>query len=195
MKNISRYFINGLIVIVPIGITVFVVSQILNITEKLLGRHLPVQFPGLGLIAVLIIILAVGWLSSNLMMRRLIELGERILNSIPIIKFIYNSVKQLSTAVFESQNMFKHAVLVPFPHPNAKALGFVMTDLSEPLARHTAGESVCVFIPMSLNMTAGFNIIVPRRDIIPIDVTSESALQYILTAGTVMPRGNGATKP
>jgi uncharacterized membrane protein len=195
MKKLSKYFINGLIVIVPVAITYFVVVKILEITENLLGRHLPVKFPGLGLIAVLVIILAVGWLSSHWVMKRVIELGEQALFKIPFLKFIYNSVKQLSTAVLESQNMFKQAVLVPFPYPGAKALGFVMTALSQPLAMHTDEESVCVFIPMSLNMTAGFNIIVPKRDIIPLDVTSESALQYILTAGTVMPCGSEATKP
>jgi uncharacterized membrane protein len=194
MKDLSKYFINGLIVIVPIAITTFVVMEILDITENLLGRHLPLKFPGLGLIAVLAIILAIGWLSSHWITIRLIGYGERILSTIPFIKFIYNSVKQLSTAVFESQNMFKQAVLVPFPHTGAKALGFVMSELSTPIARNLGEESVCVFIPMSLNMTAGFNIIVPRRDIIPLDVTSESALQYILTAGTVMPRSGEATK-
>lgn len=194
MKNLSRYFINGLIVIVPAAITFFVIAEILDFTERLLGRHLPVKFPGLGLIAVLLIILLVGWLSSHLMMQRLIAYGEHLLSRIPFIKFIYNSVKQLSTAVFESQNMFKQAVLIPYPHPGSKALGFVMTALSEPVTRKLGEESVCVFIPMSLNMTAGFNIIVPKRDIIPLDVTSESALQYILTAGTVMPRGD-VTKP
>jgi uncharacterized membrane protein len=179
---------------VPIAITAYVVLGILNLTENILGRHLPLHFPGLGLIAVVAVILTVGWLSSHWILKRLIEFGERLLNSIPIIKFIYNSVKQLSTAMFESQNMFKQAVLVPFPHPGAKAVGFVMCDLSEPLTRHLSEENVCVFVPMSLNMTAGFNIIVPKRDIIPLDVTSESALQYILTAGTLMPRGGEATK-
>ena len=195
MKNFSKYFINGLIVIVPVAITAFVVFQILNFTEVVLGRHLPIRFPGLGLIAVIAIILLVGWLSSHWVMKRLIEFGERLLSRIPVVKFIYNSVKQLSTAVFESQNMFKQAVLVPFPYPEARALGFVMTDLSAPIASRMCEECVCVFIPMSLNMTAGFNIIVPKRDIIPLDVTSESALQYILTAGTVMPRGGEASKP
>jgi Uncharacterized conserved protein len=194
MKNLSKYFINGLIVIVPMAITLFVIVEILDFTEGLLGRHLPVKFPGLGLLAVIAIILLVGWLSSNLMLKRLLELGERLLSTIPFVKFIYNSVKQLSTAVLESKHLFGQAVLVPFPHPGAKALGFTMTELSAPLASHLREECACVFIPMSLNMTAGFNIIVPKRDIIPIDVTSESALQYILTAGTVMPHGE-ATKP
>lgn len=194
MKAISKYFINGLIVTVPIAITAFVVKTIFDLAEGLLGKHLPVSFPGVGLIAVMALIFLVGWLSSHWLLRRLIDLGERLLGAIPLIKFIYNSVKQLSTAVFESQHLFNQAVLVPFPHPGTKALGFVTTDLSAPITAKVGDESVCVFVPMSLNMTAGFNIIVPRRDIIPLDVTSESALQYVLTAGTVMPRGDEVTK-
>lgn len=194
MKNLSKWFINGLIVIVPIAITILVVIEIFDFTQGILGRHLPVYFPGIGLLSVIALILLVGWLSSYWILQNLLRFGEKLLSSIPIIKFIYNSVKQLSTAVFESQNLFKQAVLVPYPHPGVKALGFVMAELSEPIVSHLSEECVCVFVPMSLNMTAGFSIIVPKRDIIPLDVTSESALQYILTAGAVMPRGNGVTK-
>lgn len=194
MKRLSKYFINGLIVIVPIAITAFVVLEIFQVAERLLGRYLPIQFPGLSLVAVLGLILVIGWMSSYWILKRLLEFGERLLGSIPIIKFIYNSVKQLSTAVFESHSLLKQAVLVPYPHPGTKALGFVMADLSTPLTEGLAEESVCVFIPMSLNLTAGFNIIVPKRDIIPIDITNESALQYVLTAGAVMPQGMEVTK-
>lgn len=194
MKNLSKYFINGLIVVVPISITVFVVLQIFSFAETLLGRHLPVRFPGIGLIAGLAIILVVGWLSSHWILKRLLEFGERLLCSIPVVKFIYNSVKKLSTAVFESQQLFKQAVLVPFPHPAARTLGFVVPELSPKLAANLGEDQVCIFIPMSLNMTAGFNIIVPKRDIIPLDITSESALQYVLTAGAIMPRNDDVSK-
>lgn len=190
MKTMSKYFINGLIVIVPIAITLFVIVQIFAITEGLMGKHLPIHFPGIGLIAVLLIIFLVGWLSSHWMLKKLLSYAERLVNSIPIIKFIYNSVKQLSTAVFESQHLFKQAVLIPYPHPGAKTLGFIMADLSSALSSHLDEEHVCVFVPMSLNMTAGFNIIVPKKDIIPLNVTSESALQYVLTAGSIMPQAD-----
>ncbi|MDR3565189.1 MAG: DUF502 domain-containing protein [Negativicutes bacterium] len=194
MKTLSKYFLHGLIVLAPIAITGFVVLGVLQFTEALLGRHLPLHFPGIGLLAVLALILVVGWLSSYWLLRRLLEYGERLLGSIPVIKFIYNSVKQLSTAVFESQNLFRQAVLVPYPYPGIKTLGFVTTELSSPIADHLSEECVCVFIPLSLNITAGVNIILPKRDIIPLDVTSESALQYVLTAGAIMPHGNEATK-
>lgn len=194
MKILSKYFINGLIVMIPIAITTLVVLQILSITEGLMGKHLPLQFPGIGLVTVLALILLTGWLSSTWALRKLLEYCERGLGSIPVIKFIYSSVKQVSTAVLESQHLFKQAVLVPYPHYGSKAIGFVVTDLSEPITCHLAEEYVCVFIPMSLNITAGINIILPVREIIPLDITSESALQYILTAGAIMPRGNEATK-
>jgi uncharacterized membrane protein len=190
MKRVSKYFFSGLVIIVPITITIIVVMTIFNWTEGLLGHRLPVHIPGLGLLMVLIVIPLVGWMSSIWILQRMLAHMEKLVNSIPFVKFIYNSVKQVSTAVFDSQSLFRQAVLVPYPHPGCKALGFVVPELSAPIANALGEEHVCVFIPMSLNITAGLNIIVPKRDIIPLDVTSESALQYILTAGTIMPRGN-----
>lgn len=190
MKGSSTYFINGLIVIVPIAITAFVILNIFSFTEQLLGQYLPVHFPGLALLVVLCLIVLIGWLSSHWLLKNTIAYGERLLGSIPVVKFIYSSVKQISTAVFESPELLKHAVLVPYPHAGAKALGFVMTELSVPLAEKFTEEHVCVFVPMSLNLTSGFTIILPQRDIIPLDVTSESALQYVITAGAIMPRRN-----
>jgi uncharacterized membrane protein len=194
MKQISRFFINGLIVIVPIAITAFVVINIFKIVENILGQYMPLKFPGLGILAVLLIILLTGWLSSYWMGKRLLEVGERLLETIPVVKFIYKSVKQVSNAVFESHHLFKQAVLIPYPHPDTKALGFIVSDLSPVIADKLPEEHVCVFVPMSLNMTSGFNIIVPKKDIISIEATSESALQYCLTAGAIMPENSTANK-
>lgn len=198
MKNVSKYFINGLIVIVPIAITIFVIVEIFSFTESVLGRHLPIRFPGIGLITVVGLIFLVGWLSSYWILKRMLELGESILNKIPIVKFIYNSVKHLSTAVFESNNLFKQAVLVPYPQPGTKALGFIMADLSTPFKEQLKDDHVCVFVPWSLNMTSGTNLLVPKTDVIYLDISSESALQYVLTAGAVMPdndNDNGKNTP
>lgn len=193
MKWLSKNFINGLIVLIPITITSFVVLKIFSIAENWIGSYLPVQFPGLGLITAALSILLIGWLSSYWITKKIISWGERILATIPVVKFIYKSVKQVSTAVFESENLLKQAVLVPYPHSGTKALGFAMSPLSEPISEKMEEDSVCVFIPMSLNMTAGLNIIVPKKDIIILDVTSESALQYVLTAGAIMPQRNEET--
>ena len=130
-RKISRRFINGLILLVPLAITFFVIVETLNFTEGVLGKHLPCYFPGMGLITLLLIIYLAGWASSYWATRRLIRLGEKLLGKIPVVKFIYNSVKHLSTAVFESNNMFDHVVLVPFHQ--SKALGFIMADVPQVL--------------------------------------------------------------
>lgn len=185
-KRISRRFVNGLILLVPIVITLLVVSEVLHFTEGVLGKHLPFYFPGLGIITVVLGIYFVGWISSYWIMRRMIHYGEVLLGKIPVVKFIYNSVKHLSTAVFESNNMFDHVVLVPFHQ--SKALGFIMADVPSVLKEKLGDDYVCVFVPWSLNMTSGTNLFVRKQDVIYLDISSESALQYMLTAGAVMPR-------
>lgn len=192
MKLLSRYFINGLIVVVPVAITWLVIVQVFLVAENVIGRHLPVRFPGLGLAVFVCLIVAIGWMSSYWLPKKLLGFVERLLGSIPVVKFIYATVKKLSTAMLESPHLFKRAVLVPYPHQGCKALGFVMAELSAPLSEKTGEDMACVFIPMSLNMTAGFNIIVPKTDIIHLDISSESALEYIISAGMVMPEGNTA---
>ncbi len=193
MNKVSKRFINGLILLVPMAITVFVVTEVLNFTEIVLGKHFPVYYPGMGIVTVLLVIYLVGWLSSYWFMKRVISYGEWLLGKIPVVKFIYNSVKHLSTAVFESNNMFDHVVLVPFHQ--SRALGFVMAEVPAVLREKLGDDYVCVFVPWSLNMTSGTNLFVKKSDVIYLDISNESALQYMLTAGAVMPQRQMSTKP
>lgn len=192
MNKVSKRFINGLILLVPLVITVFVVTEVLNFTEIVLGKHFPVYYPGMGIVTVLLVIYLVGWLSSYWFMKRVISYGEWLLGKIPVVKFIYNSVKHLSTAVFESNNMFDHVVLVPFHQ--SRALGFVMAEVPAVLREKLGDDYVCVFVPWSLNMTSGTNLFVKKSDVIYLDISNESALQYMLTAGAVMPQRQMSTK-
>lgn len=193
MNKVSKRFINGLILLVPLAITVFVVTEVLNFTEIVLGKHFPVYYPGMGIVTVLLVIYLVGWLSSYWFMKRVISYGEWLLGKIPVVKFIYNSVKHLSTAVFESNNMFDHVVLVPFHQ--SRALGFVMAEVPAVLREKLGDDYVCVFVPWSLNMTSGTNLFVKKSDVIYLDISNESALQYMLTAGAVMPQRQMSPKP
>lgn len=177
----SKTFLNGLIVLVPVGITLFVVIQILNFTEGVLGKHLPFYFPGIGLIAVIALIYIVGWISQHWLLKHVIQFGESLVGKIPVVKFIYNSVKQFSTAIFESNSMFQHVVLVPFHQ--SLAMGFLMSDVPQVIKENLGEDYVCVFVPWSLNITSGTNLFVKRSEIIPIDIKSEEALQFMLTAG------------
>ena len=185
MKQVSRSFVNGLLVLVPVIITLLVIEWTLRFTEGVLGQYLPFYFPGMGIITLLLVIYAVGWASTNWALAKLIALGENMIGTIPFVKFIYTSVKRLSEAVLDSSSNFKRVVHVPYQ--GARALGFVMADLPPRFQQAMGGGYICVFVPWSLNMTSGTTILVKEEDAVTIDIPKEEALQYMLTAGAVMP--------
>lgn len=191
MKRLTKYFVNGMLLLVPIVITIAVVFSLIHYADRFIVGNLAIKtVPGTGILIILALILVIGWISTHWLTRKFVEWGEQLLGTIPFVKTIYSSVKQMSAAVFDSQKLLQQAVLVPYPHPGVKSLGFVMSEVDEPVKSALSEDSVCVFIPMSIALTAGFNIFVPRKDIIKLHISPESALQYILTAGAVMPRPN-----
>lgn len=187
MSRLYRYFGKGLIILVPIFITFFVLKETFQFTEGVLGSHFTYYFPGLGFIACVLFILLTGCLFSHWMLERLLGWGEKVIDTIPIINFIYQSVKKLSEAVFDSKQLFNQAVLVPYSTPQTKVLGFIVQRDMSPIMGADGKEYVCVFVPWSLNMTSGINLMVPQKDVIPLEVSGEEALQFVLTAGSVMP--------
>lgn len=193
MSGLYRYFGKGLIILVPIFITFFVLKETFQFTEGVLGSHFTYYFPGLGFIACLVFILLTGWLFSHWMLERLLGWGERVIGTIPIINFIYQSVKKLSEAVFDSKQLFNQAVLVPYSTPQTKVLGFIVQRDMSPIMGHDGTKYVCVFVPWSLNMTSGINLMVPEQEIVPLDISGEEALQFVLTAGSVMPNAKASS--
>ena len=186
-KRISECFLNGLIVIVPPAITIFIVVWIWNLTEgqlgKIINEHLNTDLPGIGLITIAVSVLLIGFITANNLAKKIIELGEILVDKIPVIKFIYSSVKQFAQAVLTSNSAFKHVVLVPYHQ--SWALGFLMTNVPNPVREKLGVDYVCVFVPWSLNMTSGTNLFVRRQDIIFVNMKPEDALQFMLTAGTI----------
>lgn len=181
--RISECFINGLIITVPPAITAFVVISILNFTEGTLGALLPINFPGVGLITIVAVIWIVGFVGGYKISKRIILFFEYLLDKIPVVKFIYSSVKQFSKAVLESNSAFQKVVLVPYHQ--SLALGFLMPNIPKAITEKIGKDYVCVFVPWSLNMTSGTNLFVKKTDVIYVKMTSEEALQFMLTAGTI----------
>ncbi len=187
MTRLYRYFGKGLIILVPIFITFLVLKETFQLTEGVLGSHFTYYFPGLGFITCLLVILLTGCLFSHWMLERILGWGEKIIGTIPIINFIYQSVKKLSEAVFDSKQLFNQAVLVPYSTPQTKVLGFVVKEDMSAIMGAGGKEYACVFVPWSLNMTSGINLMVPKSELMPLDISGEEALQFVLTAGSVVP--------
>ena len=187
-SRISEDFLDGLIVLIPPAITIFVVVWILEITESTVGKFIPIKFPGIGLITIIFTIWLVGFLTGNRLAQKIISIGEWFLDKIPVVKFIYSSVKQFSKAVFDSDSSFQNVVLVP--RNQSLALGFLIDNIPAPVQEKLGEDYVCVFVPWSLNMTAGTNVFVKKSEIIHVEMKSEAALQYMLTAGTVTKNKN-----
>lgn len=181
--RLAEQFLNGLIVLIPPAITAFAVFWLLNLTEVELAPYLPVKFPGSGLISILIFIWVVGFICGHNFPKKIIHLCEFILSKIPVVKFIYSSVKQFSKAVFESDSSFQKVVLVPYHE--SLALGFLMHNIPDAVREKIGDDYVCVFIPWSLNMTSGKNLFVKKSNVIHVDMKPEDALKFLLTAGTV----------
>ena len=186
-EQISSSFFKGLLIVVPPAITVFVVTWLFDLTEGTIGKYLPAKIPGAGLVIVLVGIWVVGVLSGNFLSKKILEFFDSLISKIPVVKFIYKSVKQVSKAVFESDSMFKSVVLVPYQ--KSYVLGFQILHVPEPVREKLGDDYVCVYMPWSMNMTAGMNFFVKKSDVIQLDMLPPDALQFILTAGTISTAG------
>ena len=186
-EQISSSFFRGLLIVVPPAITVFVVMWLFEVTERLITKVLPTHVPGMGLLIVVAGIWIVGVLSGNFLSKAVIEFFDSLINKIPIVKFIYGSVKQVTKALFESDSAFKNVVLVPYQH--SYVLGFLLLTTPEPVREKLGDDYVCVYMPWSMNMTAGMNLFVKKSDVIYLNMAPPDAFQFILTAGTISTAG------
>ena len=197
MHTLRRYFVAGLLVWIPLGITLWVLKLLVDImdqsllllpgrlhSEALFGFHVP----GLGIILTLAIVLATGALAANFFGRKLLELGDRALNRIPIVRSIYGGVKQISDTLFSPEGKaFRRAVLVRYPHQGAWTVALVTGTPEHEVSDILGREQISVFVPTTPNITAGFFLIVPRSETIELDMTVDEALKYIISMGVAEP--------
>ena len=204
---IKRHFITGLLIWVPLAITVWVLSVIAGLADNSL-RLLPesihphtiigVDIPGAGLVLTLGIVFVTGLLAANFIGQRLVSWWEGLLARIPVVNSIYNSVKQVSDTLFSSSgNAFRKALLIEYPRQGTWTIAFLTGQPGGDVANHLRGDFVSVYVPTTPNPTSGFFLMLPRQDVIELDMNVDEALKYIISMGVVTPphRPSGMKSP
>ena len=200
LRNLRRDLIAGLVVIGPVIITVYLLVQTFKILDSILARFVnPAvskllsielengqQIPGLGLVALLLLLIVTGSLARRAAGRWLITRGQQVLNRIPLINRIYKAVDQISKAVFSGRSgVFQQAVLVEYPSRGIYSLGIVTADTSGKIQAALPHDCLSVFILTTPNPTTGFLLFIPKKDIIFLDMPVEEALKQIISAGAI----------
>ncbi|HEY8053754.1 MAG: DUF502 domain-containing protein [Steroidobacterales bacterium] len=201
--GLRRYLVAGVLVWLPILATIWVVSFMLHIMDRTL-LLLPISYrpealvgfalPGIGAVFALIVLLLTGLLVTNLIGRRLVVWGEEFVNHIPVVRTVYGGVKSFTESVFSQSNSFRKVVMIEYPRPGAWSIGF-MTAEDVPEVTDKLGEPyAAVYISAALNATAGYLVMVPRRQVVELDMSVDAAMKMIITCGVVVP-GVVPTKP
>lgn len=194
---LRRYFVAGLLVWIPLVITLWVLKLLVDLMDQSL-LLVPAQYqsdalfgfhvPGLGMILTIAIVLFTGALAANFFGRKLLGLGDQLLGRVPVVRSIYGGVKQISDTLFSPEGKaFRRAVLVRYPHPGAWTVALVTGTPEHEVADILGREQISVFVPTTPNITAGFFLIVPRSETVELDMSVDAALKYIISMGVAEP--------
>ena len=192
-----KYFITGLLILVPIAITAWVLNAVISTMDQSLmilperwQPHNIVGFdiPGLGTILTIAIVFVTGLLANNLIGNYFVRLWERLLHRIPVVSSLYGSVKQVSDTLFSSSgNAFRKAVLIPYPHADSYTIAFLTGTPGGDVKNHLLGDFVSVYVPTTPNPTSGFFLMMERSKVVELDMSVDAALKYIVSMGVVAP--------
>ncbi|WP_194720627.1 DUF502 domain-containing protein [Noviherbaspirillum malthae] len=192
-----KYFVTGLLILVPLAITLWVLNLIISTMDQsllllperwqpkqLIGFHIP----GMGTILTLVVIFLTGLLTRNFIGKKLVYAWELLLTRIPVVNSIYSSVKQVSDTLFSSSgNAFRKAMLVQYPRQGSWTIAFLTGTPGGDVRNHLVGDYISVYVPTTPNPTSGFFLMMPRSDAIELDMTVDEALKYIVSMGVVSP--------
>lgn len=194
MRFFKRYFITGLLVWIPLVITVWVITLLIRTLDSFVPAFLSSQslfglrIPGFQVVLVLVVVLVTGLFAANFIGRAFVERWENLLGRIPLVRTIYNSVKQVSDTVLASNGeAFREAVLVQYPRQGAWTIAFLTGTPSGEVAARLPGEYVSIYVPTTPNPTSGFFLMMPRKDVQVLDMSVDTALKYIVSMGVVAP--------
>tara|TARA_Y100001935_G_C17096818_1_gene403987 strand:- start:15 stop:629 length:615 start_codon:yes stop_codon:yes gene_type:complete len=188
--KLRNNFIAGIVVLIPIGITLYLTLFLIRISGKVIPKeinpnnYLPFNIPGVEILIALLIITFIGWLSLSFLGKKFFELFNNILKKIPILRTIYSAIGQMTESLTKSDNKQKSVVLLEYPRKGLWAVGFA-TKENEGLIKNKVKEDIInVFVPTTPNPTSGFLLMVPKKDLIFLDVSFEQASKFIVSAGT-----------
>ena len=191
--NFRNYFIAGIVVLIPIGITVYLTLFFIKISSKILpneinpNHYLPYNIPGLEILISLILITFIGWISLSFLGKKLLNIFNNILKKIPILRTIYSAILQMTETFTKSDNNKKNVVLIEYPRKGMWAVGFATKENSTEMTTKTKKNLINVFVPTTPNPTSGFLLMVPKDEIIYLDLSFEEASKFIVSAGTSNP--------
>jgi uncharacterized membrane protein len=196
MAAFRRYLVAGLLIWVPLGVTLLIVTFLVDLMDQTLlllperiqpENLLGFRIPGLGLLLTAVVVLSTGMAVANLFGQQLFSFGEQMLRRIPVVRTIYGSVKQVTESMFSSGNSFRKVVLVPYPHPGSWTLAFQTGVGAEEVRAKTGRNIANVFVPTTPNPTSGFFLMVPHEDLIELDMSVDDGLKMLLSVGVVVP--------
>lgn len=193
----KKYFITGLLIWIPLAITFMVLAWIVGTLDQIIlllpnGLHPRERFgfnvPGLGVVMSLLIVLITGLVAANVLGQKLVQIWEAMLSRIPVVKSIYSSVKQVSDTLFSSSGQaFRQALLVQYPREGSWTIAFLTGKPGGDAARHLPGDFVSVYVPTTPNPTSGFFLMMPKKDVVELEMSVDEALKYIISMGVVAP--------
>ena len=191
--RIRNNFIAGIVVLIPIGITLYLTLAIVKVSSNILPKeinpnnYLPYNIPGIEIIIALLLITLIGWLSLSFIGKKLLNIFDNILNKIPILRTIYSAFAQMLETFTKSQVSKKNVVLVEYPRKGTWAVGFATNKNTGEIKNKIGQEVINVFVPTTPNPTSGFLLMFPKEDVIYLDITFEQASKFIVSAGSTNP--------
>lgn len=198
--ELRNYILAGLLIIVPLGVTIFALRFIIRLADSTLRllpesyrpeTYLPFHVPGLGIILSFALLLIIGFLVRNFIGQRLVRLGEKIIEHIPLVRSIYSGAKQLTLSIFTaSDQQFSRVVIIEYPRKGLYSLAFVTSQNTGHLRWLIGKPCISVFVPTTPNPTSGYYLIVPLSEVVDTDLTVEEAFRIIISAGMSPPVRN-----
>ena len=194
LARIRNNFIAGIVVLIPLGITLYLTLFIIKISGNIIPKginpnnYLPFDIPGVEIFIALFLITFIGWLSLSFIGKKFFELFNTFLKKIPILRTIYSAIGQMTESLTKSDNSEKSVVLLEYPRKGSWAVGFATKENTGEIKTKTNLNLVNVFVPTTPNPTSGFLLMIPKEDLIYLDMTFEEASKFIVSAGTSVPK-------